>query len=86
MSKAADKRYAGIKGVGERALYTDADAGNLFLANRATIAGWIRELAPLGRTERWNNAVEGWAHAVETEESLEWAFLQYSVWATHAAE
>ena len=90
MSKAADKRYAGIKGVGERTIKTVADADGVrnewLTTDRAEIATMIRELASLGRTARWADAVEGWAVAVETESSLEWAFLQFSVWASYAAE
>ena len=58
--------------------------------DRAEVAAKIRALAPLGRTDRWRNAVELWAVAVETEQSeldfSEWAFFQYGIWCGYAAE
>lgn len=83
MSKASDKRFESIKVVSNQTVETSVN-GNTFLASREQIATWIRELAPLGRTERWAVAVENWAVLVETEESLEWAFLQGSIWASYA--
>jgi hypothetical protein len=58
-------------------------------ADRAAVAAAIRELAPLGRTERWADAVSAWAREVEgssTEEMFKWAFDQFGIWACYAAE
>jgi hypothetical protein len=82
---ATDKRYAAIKMVSDLALTTTPD-GNTFNQSREQIAKDIRAIARFGRTDRWQAAIEGWAVAVETEDSLEWAFLQYSIWASHAAD
>lgn len=57
-------------------------------ANREALAADLRDLAPLGRTDRWQAAVESWAAAVEesTPETFRWAFDQHGVWACYAAE
>lgn len=95
MSNASDRRFAGIKSVNDRVIRTDREvnsegytvAVNVWLTeDREEIATMIRELAKLGRTDRWVASVEAWAVAVETETSLEWAFLQFSVWTCHAAD
>jgi hypothetical protein len=95
MSNASDRRYAGIKAVNEAVIRTDREvteegfttAHNVFLMTREEAATAIRELAKLGRTERWTNSVEAWAAMVEDiENPFEWAFIQYSVYACHAAE
>lgn len=52
---------------------------------RDEIAGNIRKLAQLGRTDRWQVAIENWARAVESEANLDWAFLQYGIWAGYAS-
>lgn len=55
---------------------------------RATIAQDIRNIARLGRTERWHFAVEWWAsnvEAAETEDWTRWAFYQYAIYAAHRA-
>lgn len=79
------KRFEGIKAVSTETVTTTTE-GNTFHGTRTEIAARIRNLAKLGRTDRWQAAIEGWAVAVETEDSLEWAFLQYSIWASHAAD
>lgn len=86
MSNATDRRYAGIKAVSNETVTTDVATGNTFHGTREEIAGRIRSLAKLGRTERWTATVENWASMVENEDSLEWAFLQGSIWAGHAAD
>lgn len=91
MSNATDRRYAGLKAVSTLTIETVKCADgegfeNKFLLTREEIAAAIRELAKLGRTDRWLNAVEGWAVMVETEDSLEWAFLQGSIWTGYAAD
>ena len=53
------------------------------------VALGIRQLAPLGRTDRWQGAVESWAVAVETAEDqarFRHAFDQFGIWAAYAAE
>jgi hypothetical protein len=83
---ATDRRFAGIKAVSTETVSTDVATGNTFHGTREEIAGRIRTLAKLGRTERWTAAIENWARMVETEASLEWSFLQGSIWASHAAD
>lgn len=97
---AAEKRYAALNALCTSVRNFDQDLRVTVWAktsaDRAEVAASIRELAPLGRTERWTVNVEAWAHHVETEgldapaetvESLfQWAFEQYGVWTSYAAE
>lgn len=94
MSKAQDKRFEGIQRVNNAVVVLEAVAteNGSYTQNvwktqdRTEIAAMIRELAPLGRTERWATAVETWAVLVEdTENPVEWAFFQGGIWASHAA-
>jgi hypothetical protein len=59
------------------------------IRDQKVVASRIRDLAPLGRTERWTRTVEAWASEVETSETPEhyrWAFDQYGIYACHAAD
>jgi hypothetical protein len=59
------------------------------IENQDWLAAEIRDrLLPLGRTTRWQDAVEAWAHAVETAtpENWHWSFDQYLIYASFAAE
>jgi len=86
MNKATEKRIAGIRAVNDATVTTDAN-GNTFHGTRTEIAARIREIASLGRTDRWRNAVEAWALMIEDDsQPLEWAFLQYGVYAAHAVD
>lgn len=79
MSKASDNRIKEMRAVCDRVMAEG-------ITNRTEIARLIRELAPLGRTERWQGGIEGWAVMVESEENpLDWAFGQGSIYASHAA-
>jgi hypothetical protein len=89
---AVEKRYDAIKAVSERVV-TVKPSGlgtDWHTRDRATVAGFIRELSKLGRTERWKANVESWACMVETEESdkdfSEWAFFQGGIWTSYAAD
>jgi len=88
MSNASERRFDAIKSVSDRVfrVIPGTAEGEWLTTDREAIATMIREIARLGRTTRWAEAVEGWAQAVEKEESLEWAFFQFSVWACYAAE
>lgn len=97
MSNASDRRYAALKTVSKSIVWQETFLrdGEFHLENvwteetHTAVAERIRELAKLGRTERWVTAIEDWAVAVETADSPEtfqWAALQYGVWASHAAE
>jgi hypothetical protein len=89
---AVDKRYSAINAVSTRVV--TVKPGGLgtdwHSRNRQEVAGFIRELSKLGRTERWKAQIEGWARMVETEESdkdfSEWAFFQGGIWASYAAD
>jgi len=89
MSKASDKRLAEIRRVSETVVGVKRTATGIeqdwHITDPERIAALIRALDSFGRTERWHYAIEQWALAVQTE-PLEWAFLQYQVWATHAAD
>ena len=56
----------------------------------AGIAENIEKLAPLGRTARWQAAIDRWANMVRehsgNDRSLRWAFLQGMIFAGHASE
>ncbi len=62
------------------------------MIKRADLAASIRRLAPLGRTDRWAAAVEGWAVLIETLNyqghavDLRWSILQgslFTLWESH---
>lgn len=58
--------------------------------NANGIADNIRKLTQLGRTARWQSAIDRWARMVLESagnlQSLRWAFLQGAVYASHAVE
>lgn len=90
---AADRRHAGINRVASAVRDYDATAGttvwHLPADRAAEVAAMIRDLAPLGRTDRWRGTVEGWAVAVETApdaDQYRWAFDQHGIWAAYAAD
>jgi hypothetical protein len=90
MNAAETKRFEGIRNVciasQKQVKCEDGGYVNRFLATREEMATAIRSLVKLGRTERWTASIENWATMVETEESLEWAFAQGSIWASHAVD
>jgi hypothetical protein len=94
-TKAAEKRFAAINALVTDVRYVKHVEGAMPTvvwtqqhAARAVVAAAIREMLPLGRTERWQDAVAAWAREVEasTEETFRWAFDQFAVWACYAAE
>jgi len=76
-----ERRWAGIKAV------SDKWAGDrLNDSVREEIAADIELLLELGRSERWQDVIAGWAEAVrDPENPVGWAFTQFSVYAAHAA-
>ena len=53
---------------------------------RADIVTAINALRPMGRTQRWSDALESWAGMVdESPLNMNWALLQGQVYALHAA-
>ena len=63
------------------------DNFTLTTTDTTEIATEIRTLARLGRTPRWQRAIEAWAKLVEEEtqpKGIEWAILQGSVYAGRA--
>lgn len=82
----AARRYAGIKALSS-ALLDHQEEGKLTTDDREAIAADVRQLAKLGRSARWLDAVEGWARLIESEEhSLYWAVVQGSIWTAREAE
>lgn len=66
-----------------QALYVKFPSGEMI--SRTDLAAAIRALAPLGRTERWQYAIESWALIVlDITANLVWAYQQYSVFAAYA--
>lgn len=54
--------------------------------DREVLAAAIEELLPLGRSERWQDALTGWAALVrDTNNNITWAYAQGSVYAANAA-
>jgi len=52
---------------------------------REEVATAISELASLGKSEKWQDAIIAWAKAVRNEDNdITWAFSQYSVYAAYA--
>jgi hypothetical protein len=78
-----------VEAQGERPIYLL----NSYAARYATgaeVAENIEKLAQLGRTARWQSAIDRWARMVRESsgnvDSLRWAFLQGMVYAGHASE
>lgn len=69
-------------------IYADGTAPyDIDIADKNEVAGNIRKLAQLGRTERWQAAIERWARMTEQStgpKDLRWAFLQGMIFAGHA--
>jgi hypothetical protein len=77
-----ERRWAAMKYL--TGFYPDEAA--MVAAGREKIAMGIEGLAPLGQSSKWQDAIAAWAKAVRDEEnSVLWAFTQYSVPAAHAA-
>jgi hypothetical protein len=57
-------------------------------ADRVEIVTRIVALRPMGRTARWQRAVDAWATTVTQVDagSLNWAVKQYMIYAVHAAQ
>jgi len=93
-SKAAEKRYAAMQEMSAKVVTFDRETHtNVWhFTTRPVVAEMIRELLPLGRTERWTNAIENWAAMVlDTENNsgpkgFEWAFFQGGIYVGHAAD
>jgi hypothetical protein len=96
-SKATEKRFEAMKALSDSIVTVEIhESGptNVWHTEDATkIAAGIRALAPLGRTDRWKDAVEGWALLVEEKaqdgsgvQGIRWAYFQGGIFAGHAAE
>lgn len=90
---AVERRYLAIRTLCDAVRTYDPEAvattWTESFETRADVATAIRALAPLGRTERWTVNVECWARNVEEaedEEHFRFAFDQYGVWTSYAAE
>jgi hypothetical protein len=88
-ASAQDRRFAAMRIVHAYAdaLWTEPGAEYIYTntsESRAKIAGFIRRLSTMGRTDRWRNAIESWARVVEDESDFQWGFMQYSIYAGHA--
>ena len=62
--------------------------GNSLIINKVEMAASIRKLAQLGRTARWQTAIESWALMVLAQQDLHgirWAIIQGCIGAGHAA-
>lgn len=87
---AQDKRFAAMRALGDAIVGTERNADGVLVqvwhvTDREQIAAAIRELAPLGRTDRWHAAVESWALLVlDTDNDMPWAFFQGSIWTGYA--
>jgi hypothetical protein len=86
---AKDRRYAAMRIVHAYAdaVWTEPGTCGIYVntpESRAKIAAFIRTLAPMGRTEIWQNNVEAWAQVVEDEKDFQWGFIQYSIYTGHA--
>jgi hypothetical protein len=74
-----ERRWAAMKDLGKRFELLAAEG-------RTPLAEAIRELDQLGKAPKWHDAISAWAGAVLDEENdINWAFTQYSVWASSAA-
>lgn len=85
MTNAERNRLVGIGMLME--LYVPATHDyDLQSTDSAEIANNIRKLAQLGRTARWQAAIDRWARMVQeqgNERGIRWAILQGAVYAGH---
>lgn len=84
---ARDRRLNAIGEVANRAFYAGyAAPEDSEESAREYWAGQIAPLRTMGKTERWVLAIDTWVDMVSREENpLDWAMLQYSVFANYAA-
>lgn len=80
---AKDRRLAAARAINEK-WTAGTEYGNhiplVTMDAREEIAAEILTLLPLGRTIRWEAAVNNWAEAVRVANSIEqlrWAYVQY---------
>jgi hypothetical protein len=90
---ATDRRVAALRTIQGQVRTVGKDGRGqltsiMLIWDRAQLAGMIRELATLGRTDRWTGTIENWARQVEAADdtTLMWAFDQYCTYACHAAD
>ena len=83
MNSAQIKRFDAMVSLSNEVFSID---GTMILTDRGIIAEKINNLKPLGRTERWRNAVDAWsAMVLEEDNDLGWAYAQYGHFATIAS-
>ena len=59
--------------------------GKLIMTDRQAIADMLATLKPLGRTQRWQDAIDSWIIMVlDTDYDLHWAYGQYGIYAGYA--
>jgi hypothetical protein len=80
----ADTRMKAVIDMHARIIDSETHAIDESVWSAASIAAEIRKLAPLGRSERWTDAVESYARFVETDGRTSFAYLQGSVYFAHA--
>lgn len=84
MTNAQDRRYAAIQSV----INTFLDEKGVWSHawTRKEISHAIQSIAPLGRTDRWLNAVSGWQCLIlDQDNDAHWALLQGSIMTAHNA-
>lgn len=85
MTTPTERRYAAI-----RAAYTylvDTETGRVKPGmTRHEASDYLTRLLPLGRTQRWNVAVNQWRALIEDRENdLSWAITQGAIWIGYQA-
>jgi len=84
---ASDKRLAAIKALVEQFVeIKDGKAQVVMGTTRYEVMVAMRDLYPMGRTDRWTAAVDAWRDMVgDFESELLWGILQGSIGAGYAA-
>lgn len=80
---AADKRHVAIAAMSEA--FIPAPKYLLKDTTKEEVKEAIELLRPLGRTDRWSKALDGWQKMVEDYDDLRWVILQGAIGAGYAA-
>lgn len=86
MSKAVDRRHAAIRDLVERFLPAPYASVVADTTAERIVTAIEEELRPLGKTDRWNAALDRWQKmAREYDAALDWVIVQGSIYAGYGA-
>jgi hypothetical protein len=85
-STPSERRFDAIREISLRFLDATQEYEVRAGTTRVEVAAAIEDLRPLGRSDRWDAALDKWrAWVLDEEVSLRWSIVEGSTWAGHAA-